>query len=76
MSSEAIDYVKKPTMEFINDSWRLVKRCTKPDRTGAQMRALASAALLCCYSKLPRARFASLTLPPLGCHLVEAGTPA
>jgi len=33
MSSEAIDYVKKPTMEFIRDSWRLVKRCTKPDRS-------------------------------------------
>ena len=34
MSAEAIDYVKKPTMEFIRDSWRLMKRCTKPDRTG------------------------------------------
>ena len=45
MSSEAIDYVKKPTMEFINDSWRLVKRCTKPDRTGAlQTRALSAVA--------------------------------
>jgi len=32
-SSEAIDYVKKPAVEFIKDSWRLVKRCTKPDRT-------------------------------------------
>jgi len=35
MSSEAIDYVKKPVVEFIKDSWRLVKRCTKPDRHGA-----------------------------------------
>ena len=35
MSSEAIEYVKKPAMEFIRDSWRLVKRCTKPDRNGA-----------------------------------------
>ena len=34
MSAEAIDYVKKPAMEFLRDSWRLVKRCTKPDRTG------------------------------------------
>jgi len=32
MSSEAIDYVKKPAVDFIKDSWRLVKRCTKPDR--------------------------------------------
>ena len=38
MSSDAIDYVKKPAMEFIRDSWRLVKRCTKPDRTGASPR--------------------------------------
>ncbi|KOO29210.1 protein transport protein sec61 gamma subunit [Chrysochromulina tobinii] len=32
LNSEAIEYVKKPTEEFIRDSWRLVKRCTKPDR--------------------------------------------
>ena len=32
MNSDAIDYVKKPTEEFIRDSWRLMKRCTKPDR--------------------------------------------
>ena len=36
MNSEAIDYVKKPTEEFISDSWRLLKRCTKPDRQGAR----------------------------------------
>ena len=39
MSAEAIDYVKKPTMEFIRDSWRLMKRCTKPDRTGQLRRS-------------------------------------
>jgi len=37
MSSEAIDYVKKPAVDFIKDSWRLVKRCTKPDRNGARL---------------------------------------
>eukprot|EP00962_Isochrysis_galbana_P001030 scaffold270_cov121-Isochrysis_galbana.AAC.20 len=37
MSSEAIDYVKKPAIDFIKDSWRLVKRCTKPDRNGAPL---------------------------------------
>jgi len=31
-NSEAIDYVKKPCQEFMSESWRLVKRCTKPDR--------------------------------------------
>ena len=41
-TSEAIDYVKKPTEEFIRDSWRLVKRCTKPDRTGAHSGPLAN----------------------------------
>ena len=25
-----------PVWQFIRDSWRLVKRCTKPDRTGPQ----------------------------------------
>ena len=34
-NSEAIDYIKKPTQEFVSESWRLVKRCTKPDRAGA-----------------------------------------
>jgi len=33
LNSEALDYVRKPTEEFVKDSWRLVKRCTKPDRT-------------------------------------------
>jgi protein transport protein SEC61 subunit gamma-like protein len=32
-SSEAVDYVKKPVEDFIRDSWRLMKRCTKPDRS-------------------------------------------
>jgi len=36
MSAEAIDYVKKPTMEFIKESWKLMRRCTKPDRNGAR----------------------------------------
>ena len=31
--AEAIDLVKKPAIEFIKDSYRLLKRCTKPDRT-------------------------------------------
>lgn len=39
LNSEAIEYVKKPTEEFIRDSWRLVKRCTKPDRQGARMQS-------------------------------------
>lgn len=33
---DAVAYVKQPTEEFVRDSWRLMKRCTKPDRTGAQ----------------------------------------
>ena len=33
MSADAINYIKKPTEDFLRDSWRLVKRCTKPDRT-------------------------------------------
>lgn len=31
--AEAIDFVKKPAIDFIKDSFRLIKRCTKPDRT-------------------------------------------
>ena len=37
MSTEAIEFVKKPAVEFLKDSWRLVKRCTKPDRNGAPL---------------------------------------
>ena len=36
MNSEAVEYIKKPAEEFIRESWRLVKRCTKPDRQGAR----------------------------------------
>lgn len=45
MSSEAIDYVKKPAVDFIKDSWRLVKRCTKPDRNGAPLSVRCTATL-------------------------------
>ena len=47
MSTEAIEYVKKPAMEFIRDSWRLVKRCTKPDRNGELSQPGELAAALC-----------------------------
>ena len=41
MSADAINYIKKPTEEFLRDSWRLVKRCTKPDRNGAPAQSAA-----------------------------------
>ena len=36
MNSETVEYIKKPAEDFIRESWRLLKRCTKPDRTGAR----------------------------------------
>ena len=41
MSADAINYIKKPTEDFLRDSWRLVKRCTKPDRNGAPAQSAA-----------------------------------
>ena len=45
MSAEAIDYVKKPAIDFIKESWKLMRRCTKPDRNGALRPSLAPEAL-------------------------------
>jgi protein transport protein SEC61 subunit gamma-like protein len=33
---DVAEYAVKPVKEFAKDSYRLVKRCTKPDRKGAQ----------------------------------------
>ena len=32
---DVMDIAVKPVKEFAKDSYRLVKRCTKPDRKGA-----------------------------------------
>ena len=34
---DVMDIVGKPVREFAKDSYRLVKRCTKPDRKGASV---------------------------------------
>ena len=35
VTMDVMDIAVKPVKEFAKDSYRLVKRCTKPDRKGA-----------------------------------------
>jgi|TARA_B110001469_G_C9530679_1_gene263807 hypothetical protein len=44
MSSEAIEYIKQPAMKFLKDSYSLVNKCTKPDRTGKSLSRMHYAA--------------------------------
>jgi len=39
---ESVDFVVKPVTEFARDSVRLIKRCTKPDRTEFSKIAMAT----------------------------------
>jgi protein transport protein SEC61 subunit gamma-like protein len=41
---DVAEYAVKPVKEFAKDSYRLVKRCTKPDRKGARPASCAQAA--------------------------------
>ena len=41
---DVADLVVRPVKEFAKDSYRLVKRCTKPDRKGVR----SGGPLLCC----------------------------
>ena len=48
---DVMDIAVKPVKEFAKDSYRLVKRCTKPDRKGA------------CASEQPARRLSTHTVP-------------
>ncbi|KAG8470183.1 hypothetical protein KFE25_008604 [Diacronema lutheri] len=39
---EALDFIVKPSTEFARDSIRLIKRCTKPDRSEFTKIAIAT----------------------------------
>ena len=61
VTMDVMDIAVKPVKEFAKDSYRLVKRCTKPDRKGASKQprmasshAQAAARHRCCGPRAPR----------------------